>query len=883
MKRSLATCLLVALVLPLVATSTHARSPRMRVIRLPGTAAPVFVRGITDVIRRGPPETAARTYLAQNEALYGIDAAGPDLRVLDEIFSPGSTTVRFGQTVGGIPVLGAQYLVHMAASRTGHSVESVNGHFFTALDAPDEAAIDATTAGMLARSYVRPMRVERVIDRGLVLLARGPGQLVHHVTVWGSRLGIRAAYDVFVDAHSGAIAGSLDALRHDGPVVGTGTDAHGKTVTLNVFQRGSSFELRDRARQMFATDGGEIMTHDVSGSQSFVGTNSNLVRSSSSSFSDEASASGAVDAHWGAGETYTFYESLGRNSIDDHGMSIVSSVDASDPDLGGPMFNAFWDTVTQQMVYGNPNRQQLYPISADLDIVAHELTHGVTEYTADLQYIYQSGAMNEAYSDYFGNAIDVISSGTPMTASGAGYIGEDICKVPAPENWECPLRDLNDGSTVADFGYYLPDLDSGGVHLNSTVFAGALWDVRDALGATADRYIYKALAEYHTPLDDFVEGRESVLAAAHALGAPASDIQVITQAFDAKGIIAGWEGSAVTIDSTVLVRDVTAITELCPVSGGQPRTSGSRYVFADYTSDAHLCKRSADIYAGRLSGGVAKLGGAGAFVDLPNGSPDIAGRRVVWTRSSTPSADRFDIDVRSKVIGGTSKTLAGGKGLQWFPAIDGDLVVWEDYTNRGGTDIKARTISGPTFTVSSRSTEEYLPQVAGDWVAWWDQGNGSTAPTIRARNVRTGDTMHIGAESGTRFVGPPSLSADHIVWYQDDDLDGTGAIVTVPLGGDGVTTLVAPTDPNPPIWDPSSLFLPIPAVNAAHVVYAGAQRSGATVFGRDVFIVPLAGGISVPVTENRGDQAYPALASGRRVLWLDASMGRADLMTRAVP
>lgn len=884
MKRYLAGCLLVALVLPLAATSTQARSSAVRVTRSPGTAAPVFVRGITDVIRPGPPAVAARAYLAENEALYGIDVAGSNLRVLDEIFTPGSTTVRFGQTVGGVPVLGAQYLVHMASSRAGHSVESVNGHFFTALEEHADPAIDAATAAMLARSYVRPMMVERVIDRGLVLLARGPGQLVHHVTVWGSRMGVPAAHDVFIDAHSGAIAGSIDALRHDEPAVGTGIDAHGKTVPLNVFQRGSSFELRDRARQMFTTDGGEITTHDVSGSQDFVGTNTNLVRSSSSSFSGEASASGAVDAHWGAGETYEFYKALGRNSIDDHGMSIVSSVDASDPDFGGPMYNAFWDSVTKQMVYGNPNREQLYPISADLDIVAHELTHGVTEFTADLQYIYQSGAMNEAYSDYFGNAIDVTSSGTPMTASGAGYIGEDICKVPAPENWECPLRDLNDGSTVADFGYYLPDLDSGGVHLNSTVFAGALWDIRDALGATADRYVYKALAEYHTPLDDFVEGRESVLAAAQALGAPASDIQIITQAFDAKGIVAGWERSSVTIDSTVLVHDVTAITELCPVSGGQPRTSGSRYVFADYTSDAHLCRRSADIYAGRLPGGATKLGSAGAFVDLPNGSPDIAGRKVVWTRSISPSRDRFDIDVRLKVIGGSSKTIAGGKGLQWFPAIDGNLLVWENFTNLRGTDIKARTVSGRTFTVSSRNTEEYLPQVAGDWIAWWDQGARlATTPTIRAKNVRTGDTMRIGAPPGTKFIGPPSLSDDHMVWYQDDDADGIGAILTVRLGGGNVTTLVAPTDPNPPIWDPSSFFLPVPAVNGGQVVYTGAQRSGATVFGRDLFIVPLAGGIAVPVTENRGDQAYPALASGRRVLWLDASLGRADLMTRLVP
>ena len=855
----------------------------MRVVPGEGTAAPSFVTGIFDPARPGGAEAAARSYIADNASLYGIDDG--ELTVLQEITEPGSTTVRFGQTVSGIPVLGAQYLVHMRGDRTGHSVEAVNGHVFTALGAPGAPRISSSAALMMARTYVRPMKVLRVIDRGLVVLPRGRGQLALRFGLWGSRFGLPASYDVFVDARSGEVAGALDGLRYDGPVVGSGEDAHGATVDLNVFQRGSTFELRDRGRAMWGTDGGEIRTHDVSGSQGYTPTSSNLVRSPSSFFAGEASDSGAVDAHWGAGQTFEFFAALGRNSIDDHGMSIVSSVDAADPDFGGPMYNAFWDSIANQMVYGNPDRQQLYPISADLDIVGHELTHGVTQYTADLLYVYQSGAMNEAYSDYFGNAIDVTVSGTAMSAPGAGYVGEDICKVPNPDVWgPCPLRDLNDGVTVADFGYYLPDLDSGGVHLNSSLFAGALWDIREALGADADVYVYKALAEYQTPLDDFVDGRNAVLEAAEALGAPPTHITAITDAFDDKGIVEGWESTATTTDSTVLVSDVTAITELCPISGGQTRTSGQRFVFADYTSDSNICTRSADVYAGSLSGGsLVKIGSAGAFVGVPNGTPDIAGRRVVWTQTQSLRGNNFDVDVRSKVIGGGSKTLAGGRGIQWFPAIDGKLLVWENFTNRTGTNIKARTVGGRTFTVSARRTEEYLPQVEGKWVVWWDQGNGSAAPTIRAKNIRTGARMTVKGAPGVRFVGPPTIGGGHIVWYQDDDLDGVGAILAVPLGGSQIKELAGPDDAAAPTWDPASFFYAMPAVNDGNVVYAGDQRSGATEFGRDLFIVPLSGGTPVPVTENRGDQAHPALASGRQVLWLDASLGRADLMTRVVP
>lgn len=855
----------------------------MRVVPGEGTTAPSFVTGIRETPRPGTAEGAARAHIADNASLYGID--GGELTVLQEIAEPGSTTVRFGQAVSGIPVLGAQYLVHMRRDRLGHSVEAVNGHVFTRLEAAGTPKISASDALLMARTYVRPMKVLRVVDRGLVILPRGRGQLVFRFGLWGTRFGLPASYDVFVDARTGAIAGALDGHRYDGPVVGSGETAHGATVDLNAFLRGSTYELRDRARAMWTTDGGEIRTHDVSGSQGFAPTSTNLVKSPSSFFQNEATNSGAVDAHWGAGQTFEFFAALGRNSIDDEGMSIISSVDAADPDFGGPMYNAFWDSVTNQMVYGNPDRQQLYPISADLDIVGHELTHGVTQYTADLLYIYQSGAMNEAYSDYFGNAIDVTVSGTSMSAPEAGFVGEDICRVPNPAVWgPCPLRDLNDGATVADFGYYLPDLDSGGVHLNSSLFGGALWDIRETLGSDADVYVYKALAEYQTPLDDFVDGRNAIVAAAEALGASPAHLNAITHAFDAKGIVDGWESTATTTDSTVLVSDVTAMTELCPISGGQPRISGQRFVFADYTSDSDICTRSADVYAGSLAGGSpVRVGSAGSFVGFPNGTPDIAGRRVVWTQTRALRGNNFDVDVRSKVIGGGSKTLAGGTGIQWFPAIDGKLLVWENFTDRTGTNIKARTVSGKTFTVSAKRTEEYLPQVEGKWIAWWDQGNGSAAPTIRAKNIRTGARMKVQAAPGVQFVGPPALGGGHIVWYQDDDLDGDGAILAVPLGGSQIKQLAGPNDAAAPTWDPASFFYAMPAVNDGHVVYAGDQRSGATEFGRDLFIVPLSGGTPVPVTENRGDQAHPALASGRQVLWLDASLGRADLVTRVVP
>src|SRR5262249_23638604 len=148
----------------------------------------------------------------------------------------------------------------------------------------------------------------------------------------------------------------------------------------------------------------------------------------------------------------------------------------------------------------------------------HEMTHGVVEHTADLVYAGQSGAMNEAVADYFGNVIDVTVNRTPMTDPEASLIGGDLCRTLAPK--DCAFRDLNDGATTKGF-LGLPlgsSYDNGGVHVNSTIFSGALWDIRESLGGElADKIVYKALTSYITPLDGFDEGRDAVLAAAKSL------------------------------------------------------------------------------------------------------------------------------------------------------------------------------------------------------------------------------------------------------------------------------------------------------------------------------------------------------------------------------
>ena len=102
-------------------------------------------------------------------------------------------------------------------------------------------------------------------------------------------------------------------------------------------------------------------------------------------------------AHDNAGMVYQFYfNQYGRDSYDDGGATIVSTVH-----YDNNYNNAFWSPLRQQMVYGDGDGSTFGPFSEALDVVAHELTHAVTERESDLVYQYQSGALNESLSDIF--------------------------------------------------------------------------------------------------------------------------------------------------------------------------------------------------------------------------------------------------------------------------------------------------------------------------------------------------------------------------------------------------------------------------------------------------------------------------------------------------
>jgi Zn-dependent metalloprotease len=918
MKRSVALAVLVALVgaLAVSIAPAKAQSRGPRTVPGRGTATPSFVTGIREEARRGTAVQAARSHLKANKGTYRIPDPDSTLVPLRTVKDRGVTTVRFAQKHRGLSVFGASYLVHMRRTGSGYQVESANGEYFTDIDVSTSPTISSRLAISMARRRARPAHIADVKNHGLVVLPGGSGGLAYHLTVAGTRFGRPLQQEVFTNAHTGSIALTYNNLQHAHFLTGTGTNKGGISVPLEIRHINSDrYDLRDE----IPPGPGQISTHDANGSEDWTATDANIVKSIDTVFDDTddfATSKGAVDAHDGARSTYEYYSDLGRNSVDDAGMSLRSTVDMKV--FGSEMANAFWDGT--QVVYGNISLKSgsnppFHPFSAARDVVAHEITHGVTQFSVaniGLVYINQSGAMNEAYSDYFGEAVEI---GTDMADFQAGLIGEDLC-VPelraADEKVFCPaLRNMNDGLTVDDYQHLLMDVDNGGVHINSTIYSGALWafrqklyDAEAAAGAErADGYVYKALDQFTTPLQNFYSGHKALESAINAQDLPEkeADLTALRQAFGptgagGKGITTAGGGNANWQTTSLGAAQGTNVMDNITPFGiffSPAQLSGRRFIVGSHKNRENPFG-PLELYVGDWSRPSSKKIRVNPRRGVSDESPDIVGTRAVWSHLSTSG-----VQVHGRILGRKVQNLTKGvRGWNWFPSVHktkrGTLLAWE---NAGifDTDIKARYIGkNKIYNVYSQGGEQIMPQVKGPWVTWWDLGaRANSRPKVGVKNILTGKKIIFKPPSRKAFLGPPSIGGNFVYWYQDDNFFGAGrdykgTIMKARLGRSARKALFSPKNSNAPMWA-GWTAPPAPSANAGFVTWADEkcfQKPALAAcegnrFGRNVWIVSKRGGTPRRKTTHRGDQAYPVMGPRRRVLWIDGYGGRTQLRTKA--
>ncbi|GHO47932.1 M4 family metallopeptidase [Ktedonospora formicarum] len=216
------------------------------------------------------------------------------------------------------------------------------------------------------------------------------------------------------------------------------------------------------------------------------------------------SDSATNEAYDGLGWSYRLYQQkFGRNSIDNQGQTLKATVHYS-----SDYNNAFWDERSKRVVFGDGDGDLFRRFTVAIEVIGHELTHGITAYEADLDYKGQSGALNESISDVFGSLIKQFSRG--QTADQADWlIGEGLFthKVQgvALRSLKAPGTAYNDPILGQDpqpatmDGYIEIEDDDGGVHTNSGIPNHAFYLVATALGGyaweKAGHIWYKAMTD----------------------------------------------------------------------------------------------------------------------------------------------------------------------------------------------------------------------------------------------------------------------------------------------------------------------------------------------------------------------------------------------------
>ncbi len=447
---------------------------------------------------------------------------------------------RFQQTVGGVPVWGGEAIVHLNS----------DGELFTLTDDLAETVTVNTTPNFTTKEAIR---FARGMYRGSANLTERPtadlwiyrgedrDHLAYRVSMRREDGTDKTAMPViFVDAQTGEKVFEYDNLQ-TASVTGSGVSLYSGTISLTTYQNGTTYYLENV--------GSKVGTFNYSN-----GTTTATRFSDTDNIWNSTAQKAGVDAQYGAVATYNYYLNVhGRNGINGSGgpgtttsIDGVTSLVSSRVHYSTNYNNAFWNG--SYMTYGDGDGTTFTPL-VTLDIAGHEMTHGVTQFTANLTYSNQSGALNESISDIFGAMIERNARGGVVNAD-TWKIGEQAY---TPTTAGDALRYMDNptlGGQPDNMATYVNTTsDNGGVHTNSGIPNYAFYLMAQGgttsrgatvvgMGATnAEKIWYKALTSYMTASTNFAGARTATLSAASALfGATSTQYASVDSGWCAVGV-----------------------------------------------------------------------------------------------------------------------------------------------------------------------------------------------------------------------------------------------------------------------------------------------------------------------------------------------------------
>jgi Zn-dependent metalloprotease len=544
--------------------------------------------------------------------------------------------------------------------------------------------------------------------------------------------------DVYIDAKTGQFIMENKRIHHAN-VPATGTSLYNGNVSFTADNASGPYRLRQTA------DGNGIQTFDLNNSTNY--NNAVDVTSNSTNFTSNATG---VQAHFGAERTHKYFsQKHGRNSYNNAGAVIKSYVSYSTNYV-----NAFWDGT--RMTYGDGDGTNYGPL-VSLDICGHEISHGVTEYSANLVYSYQSGALNESFSDIFGESIEKFASGTNDWLMGddigAGGSGGALRSMSNPNAY-------GDPDTYQGTNWYSGSGDSGGVHTNSgvqnfwfyvlSVGKSGTNDKGDSYNVTgigmdkAAAIAYRNLTVYLNTNSQYSDARNGAIQAARDLyGADSPEEIATTNAWYAVGVGAaygGGGGSGYCASQGNNVNDeYISRVQLNTIDNA----SGAQF-YSDFTSISTSLNEGSSytITVTPTWTGSTWNEGYAVWIDY-NGDGDFGDAgELVWSKAAsknTPNSGTFTVP--SGTVGGETRMRVSMK----YNGIPTSCETFsygevEDYTiNLGGAGPDTQAPTAPSSLAASNVTQTTLT------LSW----NASTDNVgVTGYDVFEGST-NLGSVSGT--------------------------------------------------------------------------------------------------------------------------------------
>ncbi|MGZ4058435.1 MAG: M4 family metallopeptidase, partial [Bacteroidia bacterium] len=614
----------------------------------------------------------------------------------------GETHTRYKEYINNIPVDGSMLITHSKGGR----IEMVNGDYFANFNAPASPAISEETALADALKKVNAVKYkwqnqeetqamrDALHQPDFTYFPKGELVVVHKLNADYSSANMRLAYKfniyaekplsrayIYVDAKTGEVI-SQEEIIHTADVVGTGHTKYSgvETMTSDNYGTATQYRLRETGR------GNGIQTYNCNTGTTYTNTD---FTNTSATWNVTGTDQAASDAHWGAEETYDYYQTVhSRNSIDNAGYALLSYVHY---DVNYD--NAFWDGT--RMTYGDGNVSTGFLIMTALDVCGHEITHGLTSFTAGLNGggTGEPDALNEGFSDIFGTTIEAFARpsahdwliGADITCNSSGvqdHLGIRNMSNPnafsQPDTYNGTYWDAagephnNNGPSI--FWYYL--LCQGGSGTNDI---GNAYSVTGITMAEARMIAFRGLTNYFTPSTTYANARTYTIQAAIDLyGGCSPEVIATTNAWYAVGVGAAFVATPTTASFTA--NSTTACALPFTVNFNNTSVNGSTAVwhFGDGTTSTAYSPSHTYTTAGTFNVKLTVSSACGTDSVVHSSYITIT---LPPAPTTTPA---FSCTSPSTV----TLSAAGGGTLNWYSAAT------------GGTSLH----TGTTYTTPSLST-----------------------------------------------------------------------------------------------------------------------------------------------------------------------------------